>query len=99
MDLNEENTRNFEIQLIKTQEEMKYISKKLDVIEETLNNLKADIYDGYIEKKVITTLKTQTDVVDGIISDTISKKLGKWIIGLIAANGLTLLILIFQLIT
>jgi hypothetical protein len=95
---NENSIKNLEIQSIRAEEEIKYIHKKVDMIEKTLNSLKNDIYDGYIEKKVITTLKSETKLVDGIVSDTISRKVGKWVIGLIAANGLTLLALILQMI-
>ncbi len=95
---NEESMKNLEIQSVRMEEEIKYIRQKVETIEKTLNNLKDDIYDGYVEKKVITTLKSETKLVDEIVSDTISKKVGKWIIGLIAANSLTLLALILQLI-
>lgn len=40
--------------------------------------MKDDIYDGYVEKKVITTLKSETKLVDEIVSDTISKS---WQVG------------------
>lgn len=95
---NEESMKKLEIQSVRTEEEIKYIREKVDAIEKALNSLKDDIYDGYIEKKVITTLKSETKIVDEIVSDTISRKVGKWVIGLIAANGLTLLALILQLI-
>ena len=95
---NEESMKNLEMQSVRMEEEIKYIRQKVETIEKTLNNLKGDIYNGYIEKKVITTLRSETKLVDEIVSDAISKKVGKWVIGLIAANGLTLLALILQLI-
>ena len=95
---NEESMKNLEIQSVRMEEEIKYIREKVDAIEKTLNSLKSDIYNGYIEKKVITTLKSETKLVDEIVSDSISKKVGKWVIGLIAANGLTLLALVLQMI-
>jgi predicted nuclease with TOPRIM domain len=85
------------IEVAKQKENIDSLRTNVDKFESRLNELTSLIKNGYIDERVIKTIKQNDELMDKIIGDTLNKKFGKFVIGLISANIITLITLIITL--
>jgi len=85
------------IEVAKQKENIDSLKTSVNKLEKQLNEFISTVKNGYIDERVIKVLKQEDKLMDEIISNTISKKIGKWVIGLISANIITLITLIITL--
>lgn len=94
---NEEILNELRIEVAKQKENIDSLRTNVDKFESRLNELTSLIKNGYIDERVIKTIKQNDELMDKIIGDSINKKVGRWFIGLISANVITLVTLIITL--
>jgi len=85
------------IEVAKQKENIDSLKTSVNKLEKQLGDFISTVKNGYIDERVKKVLKQEDKLMDEIISNTINKKIGKWVIGLISANIITLITLIITL--
>ena len=68
------------IEVAKQKENIDSLKTNVDKFESKLNELTSLIKNGYIDERVIKTIKQNDELMDKIIGDTLNKKFGEFVI-------------------
>ena len=85
------------IEVAKQKENIDSLKSTVNKLDKQLNEFISTVKNGYIDERVIKAIKQNDELMDKIIGDTLNKKFGKFVIGLISANVITLVTLIITL--
>lgn len=85
------------IEVAKQKENIDSLKVSINRLENSLESLTSLIKNGYIDERVRNFISREDDFMDKIITDIWNKKVGKWVIGLISANIITLITLVITL--
>lgn len=94
---NEEILNELRIEVAKQKENIDSLKSTVNKLDKQLEDFIAVVKNGYIDERVIKAIKQNDELMDKIIGDSINKKVGRWFIGLISANVITLVTLIITL--
>lgn len=91
-----ENDIEYRLKILNLFEKLDQQEKKIDKLDEKMDEFIGEIKNGYIPKRVLETIKQENEVVEKVVINIVYKKIGRWVTALIGTNIFTLIVFLIQ---